>query len=268
MFELIRMLFAQLPQAKLRGYSPRRFSFNVAGGRCEHCEGNGQICIEMHFLPDVWVECDSCRGRRYNAETLAIEFHGLTISDVLDATCREALVLFQNIPKIRRVLETLCAVGLDYLRLGQAAPTLSGGEAQRVKLAAELSRPDTGRTLYILDEPTTGLHFDDVRKLLDVLHALVESGNTIIVIEHNLEVIKTADWVIDLGPEGGTGGGYIIAEGPPEEVAKVSKSYTGQYLKALLGRNSEPQAHRNKARTSKPKGKPKSSGARSNQAAA
>ena len=221
-FELIRMLFAQLPQAKLRGYSPRRFSFNVAGGRCEHCEGNGQICIEMHFLPDVWVECDSCRGRRYNAETLAIEFHGFTISDVLDSTCREALMLFQNIPKIRRVLETLCAVGLDYLRLGQAAPTLSGGEAQRVKLAAELSRPDTGRTLYVLDEPTTGLHFEDLQKLLDVLHRLVDLGNTVVVIEHNLDVIKQADWVIDLGPEAGAEGGRIVAAGTPEMVCQQS----------------------------------------------
>ncbi|MAV34781.1 MAG: excinuclease ABC subunit A [Planctomycetaceae bacterium] len=229
-FELIRMLFAQLPQSKLRGYSPRRFSFNVPGGRCENCEGNGQICIEMHFLPDVWVECDSCQGKRYNPETLAIQFHGSSISDVLDATCREALVLFQNIPKIRRVLETLCAVGLDYLRLGQAAPTLSGGEAQRVKLSAELSRPDTGRTLYLLDEPTTGLHFDDLRKLLDVLHRLIDLGNTVVVIEHNLDVIKQADWVIDLGPEAGSGGGQIVAAGTPEMICREATDPPAQAL--------------------------------------
>ena len=248
-FELIRMLFAQLPQAKLRGYSPRRFSFNVAGGRCEHCEGNGQICIEMHFLPDVWVECDSCRGRRYNAETLAIEFHGLTISDVLDATCREALVLFQNIPKIRRVLETLCAVGLDYLRLGQAAPTLSGGEAQRVKLAAELSRPDTGRTLYILDEPTTGLHFDDLQKLLDVLHRLVDLGNTVVVIEHNLDVIKQADWVIDLGPEAGAGGGQIVAVGTPETVCQRPESNSANASKKSAASSNKKNNSRRKKKT-------------------
>ncbi|MBI2481533.1 MAG: excinuclease ABC subunit UvrA, partial [Planctomycetia bacterium] len=196
-FELIRMMFAQLPDAKLRGYTARRFSFNVPGGRCDDCEGNGQRCIEMHFLPDVWVECETCRGKRYNPETLAVTFHGRSISDVLDMTCGEAVVLFENIPKIRRILQTLCDVGLDYLTLGQPAPTLSGGEAQRVKLASELSRPDTGRTLYLLDEPTTGLHFDDLAKLLEVLQRLVDLGNTVVVIEHNLDVIKQADWIID-----------------------------------------------------------------------
>jgi len=217
-FELIRELFSQLPESKLRGYSPRRFSFNVPGGRCEDCEGNGQKCIEMHFLPDVWVECETCKGRRYNPETLAVTYHGQSISDVLDMTCGEALKLFENIPKIRRVLQTLCDVGLDYLTLGQPAPTLSGGEAQRVKLAAELSRPDTGRTLYLLDEPTTGLHFDDLAKLLEVLHRLVDLGNTVVLIEHNLDVVKQADWIIDLGPEAGDGGGRIVAIGPPEGI--------------------------------------------------
>ena len=206
-FDLIRQLFSQLPEAKVRGYSPRRFSFNAPGGRCETCEGNGQKCIEMHFLPDVWVECDVCRGRRYNPETLAVLFHGQSIADVLEMSCGKALKLFENIPKIRRILQTLCDVGLDYLRLGQPAHTLSGGEAQRVKLAAELARPDTGRTLYLLDEPTTGLHFEDLAKLLEVLHRLVDLGNTVVVIEHNLDVIKTADWMIDIGPEAGDAGG-------------------------------------------------------------
>jgi len=221
-FELIRELFAQLPESKLRGYGPRRFSFNVPGGRCEECEGNGQKCIEMHFLPDVWVECETCKGRRYNPETLAVAYHGRSISDVLDMTCGEALKLFENIPKIRRILQTLCDVGLDYLTLGQAAPTLSGGEAQRVKLAAELARPDTGRTLYLLDEPTTGLHFEDLARLLEVLQRLVDLGNTVVLIEHNLDVIKQADWVIDLGPEAGEGGGHVVAAGPPEEIAGSS----------------------------------------------
>ncbi|MEO8498747.1 MAG: excinuclease ABC subunit A, partial [Planctomycetota bacterium] len=215
-FELIRMMFAQLPDAKLRGYTARRFSFNVPGGRCDACEGNGQRCIEMHFLPDVWVECETCRGKRYNPETLAVTFHGRSISDVLDMTCGEAVVLFENIPKIRRTLQTLCDVGLDYLTLGQPAPTLSGGEAQRVKLASELSRPDTGRTLYLLDEPTTGLHFDDLAKLLEVLQRLVDLGNTVVVIEHNLDVIKQADWLIDMGPEAGEGGGRVVFAGTPE----------------------------------------------------
>ncbi|HVA48961.1 MAG TPA: excinuclease ABC subunit UvrA [Pirellulales bacterium] len=222
-FELIRGLYSQLPDAKLRGYTPRRFSFNVPGGRCEKCEGNGQLRIEMHFLPDVWVECDECRGRRYNQETLAVRYKGESIADVLDMPCGRAARLFENIPKVRHVLETLCDVGLDYIRLGQAAPTLSGGEAQRVKLAAELSRPDTGQTLYLLDEPTTGLHFDDLAKLLDVLNRLVDLGNTVVVIEHNLDVIKTADWVIDLGPEAGDGGGHIVAAGTPEDIVAHAK---------------------------------------------
>ncbi len=217
-FDLIRALYAQLPEARVRGYTPRRFSFNVPGGRCEKCEGNGQLRIEMHFLPDVWVECDECRGRRYNPETLAVTYHGQSIADVLDMPCAKAVKLFENISKISRILQTLCDVGLDYLTLGQAAPTLSGGEAQRVKLAAELSRPDTGRTLYLLDEPTTGLHFDDIAKLLEVLNRLVDLGNTVVVIEHNLDVIKTADWVLDMGPEAGEGGGYLIAEGTPEDI--------------------------------------------------
>ena len=220
-----RSCFRQLPEAKLRGYTARRFSFNVPGGRCEACEGNGQRRIEMHFLPDVWVECETCRGKRYNPETLGVTFHGRSISDVLDMTCGDAVKLFDNIPKIRRILQTLCDVGLDYLTLGQAAPTLSGGEAQRVKLAAELSRPDTGRTLYLLDEPTTGLHFDDLAKLLEVLQRLVDLGNTVVVIEHNLDVIKYCDWVIDLGPEAGEGGGQVVAAGTPEEiVAAMSES--------------------------------------------
>jgi excinuclease ABC subunit A len=219
-FELIRTLFSQLPEAKVRGYSGRRFSFNVPGGRCEACEGNGQKRIEMHFLPDVWVECDVCRGKRYNPETLAVMFHGHSISDVLDMTCGDALKLFENIPKIRRVMQTLCDVGLDYLTLGQPAPTLSGGEAQRVKLAAELSRPDTGRTLYLLDEPTTGLHFDDLAKLLEVLQRLVDIGNTVVLIEHNLDIIKSCDWMIDMGPDAGEGGGQVVAFGTPDEVVR------------------------------------------------
>ncbi|MCI0335482.1 MAG: excinuclease ABC subunit UvrA [Planctomycetes bacterium] len=217
-FELIRQLFAQLPESKLRGYGPRRYSFNVPGGRCEACEGNGQKCIQMHFLPDIWVECDECRGQRYNPDVLEVRFHGKNIADVLDMSCGQAVELFANIPKIRRILQTLCDVGLDYLTLGQSAPTLSGGEAQRVKLAAELARPDTGQTLYLLDEPTTGLHFDDLAKLLEVLNRLVDQGNTVVVIEHNLDVIKTADWVIDLGPEAGADGGYVVAAGTPEEI--------------------------------------------------
>ncbi len=234
-FDHIRALFAQLPEARLRGYSPRRFSFNVPGGRCDACEGNGQRKIEMHFLPDVWVECNTCGGRRYNPETLAVQYHGRSIADVLDMSCAEALTLFRNIPKIRRTLATLCDVGLDYLTLGQAAPTLSGGEAQRVKLAAELSRPDTGQTLYLLDEPTTGLHFDDLGKLLDVLSRLVDLGNTVVVIEHNLDVIKTADWVIDLGPEAGDGGGHLVAAGTPEDIAAAARRYRRASKKAKHG---------------------------------
>jgi excinuclease ABC subunit A len=226
-FELIRTLYAQLPEAKLRGYTGRRFSFNVPGGRCEKCEGNGQLRIEMHFLPDVWVECDVCHGRRYNPETLAVTYHGKSIADVLDMPCGEAVRLFENIPKVRRVLQTLCDVGLDYLTLGQPAPTLSGGEAQRVKLAAELSRPDTGQTLYLLDEPTTGLHFDDMARLLDVLHRLVDLGNTVVVIEHNLDVIKTADWLIDMGPEAGDGGGQLVVAGTPEDIVAHARLAAG-----------------------------------------
>jgi excinuclease ABC subunit A len=234
-FTPIRDWFAALPEAQARGYRPGRFSFNVKGGRCEACQGDGLIKIEMHFLPDVYVECDSCKGRRYNRETLEIHFRGKSIADVLEMTVEEAAEFFKAVPAIRDKLATLARVGLGYIHLGQQATTLSGGEAQRVKLAKELSRRATGRTVYILDEPTTGLHFEDVRKLLEVLHALVEQGNTVIVIEHNLEVIKTADWVIDLGPEGGAGGGYVVAEGPPEAVAATPESCTGQYLAPYIG---------------------------------
>jgi excinuclease ABC subunit A len=223
-FDLIRQLFAQLPESKVRGYHPRRFSFNKPGGRCEACEGNGQKKIEMHFLPDVWVECDVCHGKRYTPETLAVTYKGKSIADVLDLRVGEALELFGNIPKVRVVLQTLADVGLDYIALGQSAPTLSGGEAQRVKLAAELARPSTGRTLYLLDEPTTGLHFDDVSKLLEVLHRLVDLGNTVIVVEHNLDVIKSADWLIDLGPEAGDGGGRLVAVGTPEQVVEYART--------------------------------------------
>ena len=233
-FDLIRELFAKLPEAKVRGYSARRFSFNQAGGRCEACDGAGQKRIEMHFLPDVWITCDACGGARFTAETLAVKFHGKSIADVLNMSVSAALELFANVPRIRRILKTLYDVGLGYISLGQAAPTLSGGEAQRVKLAAELARPDTGKTLYILDEPTTGLHFDDVRKLLDVIHRLADLGNTVIVIEHNLEVIKTADWVIDLGPEAGMAGGDLVAEGTPEEIVKNPRSQTGKFLAPVL----------------------------------
>jgi excinuclease ABC subunit A len=228
LFELIRNLFAQLPEAKLRGYTARRFSFNVPGGRCDACEGAGQLCIEMHFLPDVWVACDTCQGKRYNPETLQVRYRGQSIADVLEMSCGDALQLFQNIPKVRRILQTLCDVGLDYVALGQSAATLSGGEAQRVKLAAELSRPDTGRTLYLLDEPTTGLHFDDIVKLLDVLHRLVDLGNTVVVIEHNLDLIKQADWIIDIGPEAGAEGGRVVAMGTPEEIAGVTQAPRGK----------------------------------------
>ncbi len=233
-FDLIRELFARMPEAKVRGYSPRRFSFNQKGGRCEACEGAGQKRIEMHFLPDVWVTCDACHGRRFTAETLAVTFRGRTIADVLDMKVEAALDLFASVLKVRKVLQTLHDVGLGYLPLGQAAPTLSGGEAQRVKLAAELARPDTGRTLYVLDEPTTGLHLDDTKKLLAVVHRLADLGNTVVIIEHNLEVIKTADWLIDLGPEAGAGGGEVVAAGPPEAVAGVAASLTGRILKGVL----------------------------------
>jgi excinuclease ABC subunit A len=240
-FDLIRELFARLPEAKVRGFRPARFSFNRPGGRCEACEGNGQKKIEMHFLPDVWVTCDDCRGKRFNAETLAVTYHGNSIADVLEMSIGQAAELFANIPKVRAILSTLCAVGLDYLTLGQSAATLSGGEAQRVKLASELARPQTGRTLYILDEPTTGLHFDDIRKLLKVLHSLVQLGNTVVVIEHNLDVIKTADWIVDIGPEAGADGGWVVAEGTPEEVADTTRwpqhTYTGELLAPLLQRD-------------------------------
>ncbi|HKR19843.1 MAG TPA: excinuclease ABC subunit UvrA, partial [Stellaceae bacterium] len=243
-FTPIRDWFAGLPEAKARGYGPGRFSFNVKGGRCEACEGDGVIKIEMHFLPDVYVQCDVCKGKRYNRETLEVEFKGKSIADVLDMTVEEGAAFFAAVPSIREKLATLERVGLGYVHIGQPATTLSGGEAQRVKLAKELSRRATGRTLYILDEPTTGLHFDDVSKLLEVLHALVDQGNTILVIEHNLEVIKTADWIVDLGPEGGSGGGHIVAAGTPEQIAAAKGSYTGEYLKAYLARNSEKKRKR------------------------
>jgi len=236
LFTPIRELFAELPEAKIRGYGPGRFSFNVKGGRCEACQGDGLVKIEMHFLPDVYVPCEVCKGKRYNRETLEVRFRGKSIADVLELTVEDALHFFENQPRIRQKLETVNDVGLGYIHLGQSATTLSGGEAQRVKLATELSKRDTGRTLYILDEPTTGLHFEDVRLLLDVLHRLVDRGNTVLVIEHNLDVIKTADWIIDLGPEGGTRGGTVVAAGSPEEVAAVPASYTGHYLKPLLER--------------------------------
>ena len=233
-FTPIRDWFAGLPEAKARGYQPGRFSFNVKGGRCEACQGDGVIKIEMHFLPDVYVTCETCKGHRYNRETLEIRFKGKSIADVLEMTCEDAREFFQAIPSIREKMEALCQVGLGYIKVGQQATTLSGGEAQRVKLSKELSRRATGRTLYILDEPTTGLHFEDVRKLLEVLHELVDQGNTVVVIEHNLDVIKTADWIIDIGPEGGDGGGEIVATGTPEDVAKVERSHTGRYLAPML----------------------------------
>ncbi len=234
LFTPIRELFSSVPEAKLRGYSPGRFSFNVKGGRCENCSGDGIIKIEMHFLPDVYVPCEVCHGKRYNREALEIHYKGKTISDVLEMTCEQALDFFENIPAIARKLQTLVDVGLGYITLGQPATTLSGGEAQRIKLASELSRRATGRTLYILDEPTTGLHIADVEKLLGVMHALVDTGNSMVVIEHNLDVIKSADWLIDMGPEGGNAGGTIIVEGTPEKVAATAASYTGQYLKHML----------------------------------
>jgi excinuclease ABC subunit A len=234
LFDLVRDFFAELPEARMHGYTPGRFSFNVKGGRCEACEGDGLRRVEMHFLPDVYVPCEVCHGRRFNEATLAVRYNGLSVADVLDLTVDEALQLFKNHPNLRRSLETLADVGLGYIALGQSSPTLSGGEAQRVKLSRELSKRSTGRTLYILDEPTTGLHFDDIKKLLRVLDRLVEGGNTVIVIEHNLDVIKTADWVIDLGPEGGDGGGRVVAEGTPEQVATVKGSYTGRFLGPLL----------------------------------
>jgi excinuclease ABC subunit A len=241
-FTPIRDWFAGLPEAKARGYGPGRFSFNVKGGRCEACQGDGVIKIEMHFLPDVYVTCDACHGKRYNRETLDIQFKGKSIADVLDMTVAEAADFFRAVPAVRDKLVTLERVGLGYIHVGQQATTLSGGEAQRVKLAKELSKRATGRTLYLLDEPTTGLHFHDVAKLLEVLHELVEHGNTVVVIEHNLEVIKTADWIIDLGPEGGDGGGEIVATGTPEDVARVERSHTGQYLAPILARGKQAAA--------------------------
>jgi excinuclease ABC subunit A len=237
LFTPMRELFATIPEAKARGYKPGRFSFNVKGGRCETCKGDGIIRIEMQFLPDVYVPCEECHGHRYNRETLAIKFRGKSIADVLEMSVEEALEFFQNIPRIRSRLETLTSVGLGYIRLGQPATTLSGGEAQRIKLSKELSRRDTGNTFYILDEPTTGLHFEDVRRLLEVLHELVDRGNTVLVIEHNLDVIKNCDWLIDMGPEGGGKGGQVLAEGTPEHVASIEKSYTGYYLKPMLERD-------------------------------
>ena len=236
-FDKVRALFAETSEAKVRGYQQGRFSFNVKGGRCENCSGDGTITIEMNFLPDVYVPCEVCHGARYNRETLEVHYKGKTIAQVLDMPIEIAHEFFESVPTIARYLKTLCDVGLGYVRLGQSAPTLSGGEAQRVKLATELQRRSTGRTIYVLDEPTTGLHFEDVNKLLGVLKRLVESGNTVIVIEHNLDVIKSSDWVIDMGPEGGFRGGTVVAEGTPEEVAKVKGSYTGQYLAEILATN-------------------------------
>jgi excinuclease ABC subunit A len=234
LFTPLRELFTQVPDARIRGYKPGRFSFNVKGGRCEACEGDGILKIEMQFLPDVYVPCEVCKGKRYNRETLEVRYKGKSIADVLDMTVAEALELFDAIPSIKNKLQTLFDVGLGYIHLGQPATTLSGGEAQRVKLATELSRRATGKTIYILDEPTTGLHFADVAKLLQVLTRLVDTGNTIVVIEHNLDVIKTADWLIDLGPEGGDAGGSLVAVGTPEELADQPTSYTGQFLRPLL----------------------------------
>jgi excinuclease ABC subunit A len=239
LFDLIRELFAKTPEAKLRGYEQGRFSFNLKGGRCEACEGNGEKRIDMQFLADVWVRCDVCKGKRYNRETLQVKYKGKSIADVLEMDVATALEFFDNHPRIRRILQTLSDVGLDYVALGQPATTLSGGEAQRVKLAKELARVATGRTIYILDEPTTGLHFADVQRLLEVLHRLVDAGNTVLVIEHNLDVIKTADWVIDMGPEGGDGGGYVVAEGTPEQIAEVAESHTGKFLREIFEQEAE-----------------------------
>jgi excinuclease ABC subunit A len=243
LFDQIRELFSKTQEARARGYKPGRFSFNVKGGRCEVCRGDGQIKIEMHFLPDVYVPCEQCHGKRYNRETLDIRFKGKTIADVLDMPIEEALDFFSHIPKIKRRVQALHDVGLDYMRLGQPATTLSGGEAQRVKLASELSKVATGKTLYILDEPTTGLHFADIQRLLEVLQRLVDQGNSVVVIEHNLDVIKTADRIIDMGPEGGEEGGRLVASGTPEEVAAVEGSYTGRFLADIV----EPRARARRA---------------------
>lgn len=235
-FNQVRELFARLPAARIRGYESSRFSFNIKGGRCERCQGDGLIKIEMHFLPSVYVSCESCQGRRYNRETLEIQYKGRNIADVLEMTIDEAVNFFRAVPKIAEPCLTLAEVGLGYLKLGQSATTLSGGEAQRVKLAAELSKRSSGRTLYLFDEPTTGLHFHDVATLLGVLNRLRAAGNTLVIIEHNLDVIKTADWIIDLGPEGGRGGGELVAEGTPEDIAAVDASHTGRYLRGMLSR--------------------------------
>jgi excinuclease ABC subunit A len=236
-FTHVRQFFAMLPESRARGYKPGRFSFNVKGGRCEACQGDGQRRIEMNFLPDVFVTCDTCRGRRYNHETMQVKFKDFSIADLLETTVEEVLPLMENIPQIQPKLQTLVDVGLGYIHLGQSSTTLSGGEAQRIKLARELSKRQTGRTLYLLDEPTTGLHFDDVRKLLEVLDRLADFGNTVIVIEHNLDVIKCADWVIDLGPEGGENGGEVVVAGPPEEAVRAKRSHTGQALRKVLAKH-------------------------------
>jgi excinuclease ABC subunit A len=250
-FDKIRTLFAATTEAKVRGYRPGRFSFNVKGGRCEACSGDGTIKIEMNFLPDAYVQCEVCHGARYNRETLEVHYKGKTISEVLDMSIEEAAAFFEPITGINRYLQTLVDVGLGYVRLGQPAPTLSGGEAQRVKLAAELQKRSTGRTVYILDEPTTGLHFEDIRKLLKVINGLVDKGNSVIVIEHNLDVIKTSDWVIDMGPEGGAEGGTIVAEGTPEDVANTPKSYTGKFLAEILGHPQPTPSSKRAARNRK-----------------
>jgi len=235
-FSHIRDLYAMLPESRERGYKAGRFSFNVPGGRCEACQGEGQRRIEMNFLPDVYVQCEVCGGRRYNHETLAVKYKDNSIADLLEMPVSDSLPLLENIPQVRQKLQTLVDVGLEYIHMGQSAVTLSGGEAQRIKLARELSKRQTGRTLYLLDEPTTGLHFDDVHKLLDVLHRLTDLGNSIIIIEHNLDVVANADWIVDLGPEGGEDGGRIVAQGTPEQVAKLRKSYTGQALAEYFAR--------------------------------
>jgi excinuclease ABC subunit A len=236
-FTHIRELFSMLPESRARGYKPGRFSFNVRGGRCEACKGDGIIKIEMHFLPDVYVTCEACKGLRYNRDTLEIKYRGYNIADTLDMTVNQAFSFFENIPGVKSKLKTLVDVGLGYVRLGQPATTLSGGEAQRIKIAKELSKKNTGNTLYLLDEPTTGLHFADIHNLLEVLNYFVETGNTVVVIEHNMDVIKTADHIIDLGPEGGERGGYVVGTGTPEEIVEIEGSYTGQYLKSVLDRH-------------------------------
>jgi excinuclease ABC subunit A len=246
-WDKIRTLFAKTPEAQVRGYGPGRFSFNVKGGRCEACHGDGTLKIEMNFLPDVYVECEECHGKRYNRETLEVKYNGKSVADVLNMPIEEAAKFFKSYTSISRYLDTLVKVGLGYIRLGQPAPTLSGGESQRVKLATELQRRSTGKTVYILDEPTTGLHFEDVRKLLVVLQELVDKGNTVVVIEHNLDVVKSADWVVDLGPEGGSGGGTIVAEGTPEQVAKVPESWTGRFLAPMLEKQQTRQVGKKKA---------------------